>query len=120
MLDVPADNDGIAGAQLAIDDNNTTGRFINQHYSLIDEAFRSDGEVAAASSTSSPTQGASWWSSTSTPRACSRRRRQPRRGASTIFNVGATDDWLRERDCRANVIHVAPTRSMLADAWRNI
>ena len=26
------------------------------------------------------------------------------------------DDRLREQDCRANVIHVAPTRSMLADA----
>jgi ABC transporter substrate binding protein (PQQ-dependent alcohol dehydrogenase system) len=32
-----------------------------------------------------------------------------------LFNAGATDDRLREEDCRANVIHVAPTRSMLAD-----
>ena len=32
-----------------------------------------------------------------------------------FFNAGATDDRLREEDCRANVIHVAPTRSMLAD-----
>ena len=33
-----------------------------------------------------------------------------------FFNVGATDDRLREEDCRANVVHTAPTRSMLADA----
>src|SRR5207245_5391698 len=33
-----------------------------------------------------------------------------------FFNVGAIDDRLREEDCRANVIHTAPTRSMLADA----
>ena len=32
-----------------------------------------------------------------------------------LFNVSATDDSLREEDCRANIIHVAPTRSMLAD-----
>ena len=32
-----------------------------------------------------------------------------------FFNAGATDDRLREEDCRANVIHTAPTRSMLAD-----
>jgi ABC transporter substrate binding protein (PQQ-dependent alcohol dehydrogenase system) len=32
-----------------------------------------------------------------------------------FFNVAATDDRLREEDCRGNVIHVAPTRSMLAD-----
>ncbi|TIT70755.1 MAG: branched-chain amino acid ABC transporter substrate-binding protein, partial [Mesorhizobium sp.] len=33
-----------------------------------------------------------------------------------IFNIGATDDSLREEDCRINVFHIAPTRSMLADA----
>src|SRR5260370_15151763 len=33
-----------------------------------------------------------------------------------LMNACAIDDRLRERDCRANVIHVAPTRSMLADA----
>ena len=37
------------------------------------------------------------------------------RGA-VLFNAAATDDRLREQDCRANVIHVAPARSMLADA----
>src|SRR6516225_7868980 len=35
--------------------------------------------------------------------------------ALLFFNVAATDDRLREGDCRGNVIHVAPTRSMLAD-----
>ena len=34
----------------------------------------------------------------------------------TLFNVAAPDDALREEACRDNVIHVAPTRSMLADA----
>ena len=37
------------------------------------------------------------------------------RGA-VVFNAGASDDRLREEDCRSNVIYVAPTRSMLADA----
>jgi len=32
-----------------------------------------------------------------------------------VFNAGAPDDRLREEDCRANVFHLAPTRSMLAD-----
>ena len=32
-----------------------------------------------------------------------------------FFNAGALSDALREEDCRADVIHVAPTRSMLAD-----
>jgi ABC transporter substrate binding protein (PQQ-dependent alcohol dehydrogenase system) len=33
-----------------------------------------------------------------------------------LINASALDERLREQDCRANVIHVAPTRSMLADA----
>src|SRR5260370_16980517 len=34
----------------------------------------------------------------------------------TLINAFALDERLREQDCRANVFHVAPTRSMLADA----
>src|SRR5229473_2143661 len=34
---------------------------------------------------------------------------------TVLFNAGSIDDRLREEDCRANVIHAAPTRSMLAD-----
>jgi ABC transporter substrate binding protein (PQQ-dependent alcohol dehydrogenase system) len=33
-----------------------------------------------------------------------------------IFNVQAPDDALRQESCRANLIHVAPSRAMLADA----
>jgi len=33
-----------------------------------------------------------------------------------VFNAGATDDSLRNEACRANLVHVAPSRGMLADA----
>src|SRR5262249_16961008 len=32
-----------------------------------------------------------------------------------FFNVAATDDRLRQKDCRGNIIHTAPSRAMLAD-----
>jgi len=32
-----------------------------------------------------------------------------------FFNAAATDDRLRQKDCRANVVHTAPSRAMLAD-----
>jgi ABC transporter substrate binding protein (PQQ-dependent alcohol dehydrogenase system) len=35
---------------------------------------------------------------------------------TVLLNAGSIDDRLREQDCRGNVVHVAPTRSMLADA----
>jgi ABC transporter substrate binding protein (PQQ-dependent alcohol dehydrogenase system) len=34
----------------------------------------------------------------------------------TLFNIQAPDDVLRQENCRDNVIHVAPSRRMLADA----
>jgi ABC transporter substrate binding protein (PQQ-dependent alcohol dehydrogenase system) len=38
-----------------------------------------------------------------------------RNRGTVLFNAGAIDDRLREEDCRANLIHAAPARSMLAD-----
>src|ERR1700720_2727629 len=42
----PADNDGIDGARLAIEDNNTTGKFLNQHFTL-EELRLKDGDDPA-------------------------------------------------------------------------
>ena len=33
-----------------------------------------------------------------------------------FLNIGATDTRLRDKDCRGNVLHVAPSRQMLTDA----
>ena len=35
---------------------------------------------------------------------------------ATLFNVAAPDDALRGAECRADIINVAPSRAMLADA----
>ena len=49
FLDVPPRNDGIAGAKLAIEDNNTTGKFLNQRFLLEDFTIKeTDDPVAAA------------------------------------------------------------------------
>src|SRR5882757_7028190 len=42
LLDYPPDNDGVAGTRLALDDNNTTGKFLNQHF-LLEEVRVKDG-----------------------------------------------------------------------------
>src|ERR1700734_3392825 len=48
LIDVPAANDGLAGAQLATDDDNTTGRFLNQRYTLIEKPVGANDDPAAA------------------------------------------------------------------------
>ena len=47
LLDMPAEDDGLAGARLAIHDNNTTGRFLDQQFAL-EDARTAPGEDAAA------------------------------------------------------------------------
>src|SRR6202790_1081223 len=46
LVEQPAENDGVAGARLAIEDNNTTGRFLNQRFTL-EEVRLKDGDDPA-------------------------------------------------------------------------
>src|SRR5438045_3422796 len=48
LVQTPAKDDGIAGARLAIDDNNTTGRFLSQQFSLDDVPLAGEGNAVAA------------------------------------------------------------------------
>ena len=51
LVEQPAENDGIAGARLAIDDNNTTGRFLNQRFTLEEVRLKEGEDVANAAVT---------------------------------------------------------------------
>lgn len=114
LLDVPAQNDGLAGAQLAMQDNNTTGRFLDQRYGLEDVTLTSRDDPAAALLALAD-KGTSLVIADLSADALLKAADAARARGVLIFNAGAIDDRLREEDCRANVIHVAPTRSMLAD-----
>jgi ABC transporter substrate binding protein (PQQ-dependent alcohol dehydrogenase system) len=123
LLDTPAGNNGLAGARLGIEDNNTTGKFLNQHFEL-QEVRLADKDDPGAAALDLAQAGVSFALIDLPADALLKAADAgPARGL-LLFNVGATDDRLREQDCRADVIHVAPTRSMLADglaqylAWK--
>jgi ABC transporter substrate binding protein (PQQ-dependent alcohol dehydrogenase system) len=115
LTDVPAGNDGLAGAQLAIEDNNTTGRFLNQRYTLI-ETLLGEGDDPVAAMNALADRGASFIVTSLDADRLLKVADAGKAGGETLINASALDERLREQDCRANVIHVAPTRSMLADA----
>ena len=48
LVEQPSDNDGVAGARLAIEDNNTTGKFLNQRFSLEEVRLKEGEDVARA------------------------------------------------------------------------
>src|SRR5215216_4156559 len=50
LIEQPAENNGVAGARLAIEDNNTTGKFLNQHFTLL-ELWLKEGEDVAKAAT---------------------------------------------------------------------
>src|SRR6516162_6531355 len=115
LIEMPAANDGVAGARLAIDDNNTTGTFLNQQFSL--EDVRLVGSADAVAATSALVERGVSLMIVDLPADALLKAADAGAARKLLsFNVGAIDDRLREEDCRANVIHTAPTRSMLADA----
>jgi ABC transporter substrate binding protein (PQQ-dependent alcohol dehydrogenase system) len=115
LLDVPAANDGLAGANLAIDDNNTTGKFLNLRF-VLEETLLKDSDDPAAAVAAIAGRGIALVIADLPAGALLKAADAGRARGILMFNVGAPDDRLREEDCRANVVHTAPTRSMLADA----
>jgi ABC transporter substrate binding protein (PQQ-dependent alcohol dehydrogenase system) len=111
---VPADA-GERGAELAVKDNNTTGRFTKQSFVLkrydlpksadagaLIEQIANDGMGLVLVDASAPTLLA----------LADAARGKP----MLLFNLGASETALREEDCRSNVVHIAPSRAMLTDA----
>ncbi len=114
LVDQPADNDGLAGARLAIDDNNTTGKFLNQRFTLTERRLKDGEDVVAAANALAEKAG---FIVVDLPADQLLKVADALRDRGTLlFNAGAIDERLREADCRGNVIHTAPTRAMLADA----
>jgi ABC transporter substrate binding protein (PQQ-dependent alcohol dehydrogenase system) len=114
ILDRPAEDDAIAGARLAVADNDTTGRFLDQSFTIEDHVLR-PGEDAGAVVAALATRGiflvlVDLPASTLVEIADS-----ARQAGVTLLNIGAADDSLREEECRTNLLHVAPSRAMLAD-----
>ncbi|MCA1434068.1 ABC transporter substrate-binding protein [Bradyrhizobium sp. BRP20] len=114
LAEQPAENDGLAGARLAIEDNNTTGKFTGQRFTLEERRIREGEDVAQAATALAEKNG---FIVADLPADVLLKVADALRDRGTLlFNAGAIDERLRETDCRANVIHTAPTRAMLADA----
>lgn len=114
-LEPPPGDDGLQGARLAIADNNTTGRFTNQRFSLAERVLAADADVAAAAQDLAA-EGVDYVVSTLDGDGLDRLLAGRGAGKLLIFNAGAADDRFRRADCRAFLLHTAPSRAMLADA----
>ncbi len=104
---------GLRGAELAIEDSNSTGRFLKHSYRL--------DSVEAASPSALLEQARALHESglrlfvVNAP-ADSLRQLAAAMPDSLLLNAGSADDSLRTDACAANVLHTLPSRAMLADA----
>ena len=114
LLRMPPPDDGLAGAEMAVKDNDTTGRFLNQRFSLVDTHLTSDADVVAAIGQLAD-KGVSLVVTDLPADALLKAADAGKAHGMLFFNAGSAADRLRQEDCRANVIHTAPSRAMLAD-----
>ncbi len=104
---------GLRGAELAITDSNSTGRFLKHSYvldavtsetsdDLLQQAARQHGDGLRLFVVNAP--------------AATLRQLAEAMPDSLLINAGTADDALRSQNCQVNVLHTLPSRSMLADA----
>ncbi|MCU0954197.1 MAG: ABC transporter substrate-binding protein [Hyphomicrobium sp.] len=115
LLDLPPKDNGLAGARLAVDDNNTTGRFLKQNFAL--ELIESEDPAELIAEAKKRAEGGIGFIISDLDAKPTIELADALKGLdAVIFNVSAPDENIREEDCRANLKHTAPSRTMLADA----
>ena len=113
-LDRPVTDEGIAGARLAIADNAATGRFTGRRFALVERTIPNEGDPAAALR-SLAEEGVRFVVADLDAATLLAAAAAPEARDLLILNGRAPDDALRNEACRENLLHVVPSRAMLAD-----
>ena len=112
--DLAPDDLGFAGAALADEDNGTTGGFLGHTYDTVTVATAPEGADDALEDILADDVRLVVISARGedllrlTDRAAE--------AGAIVMNARAPDVALRDGNCRANLLHIAPSRAMLADA----
>jgi ABC transporter substrate binding protein (PQQ-dependent alcohol dehydrogenase system) len=114
-LDQPPNDDGLQGARLALADNVTTGKFIHQDYHL-EEAAAPDADGVVARFKQLAADGYRNFVTDLPADLLLRVADLPEAKGTILLDATTTDDRLRGADCRPGVMHLLPSRAMLADA----
>jgi ABC transporter substrate binding protein (PQQ-dependent alcohol dehydrogenase system) len=114
-LDQPPQDEGLQGARLGIADNDTTGHFTGQSFTLTEAIVPADGDAAAGLRELAAKGIRLVVTDLAAPELLSVAG-VPEAAGVTFFDAGSMDDRLRGEDCRANILHLLPSRAMLADA----
>ena len=127
-IDPPPTDSGLRGAQLAIADTNTTGQFTNQSFAL-QVMTATDPDSLTKDFSRALAAGRKLFVANLPAALLLKLADTPAAKDAVIIDATSEDDSLRAADCRANMLHIQPSRAMLADAlmeylvtknWRHI
>ncbi len=114
-MDPPPTDTGVRGAELAVADTNTTGRFTGQTFTLQVQSAR-DPAALQADFAKSLAAGHKLFIA-DVPASLLLQLADTKGAAdAVILDATSQDDSLRGKDCRANTLHLLPSRAMLTDA----
>ena len=111
----PAD-EGLAGARLGLEDSNATDRFVGVALALVSAVVAPDGDFVTAVRALIIRDRPTFVAVNAPAADLLALADLPEARGVLLLNINAADTRLREADCRANVLHVAPSRAMLTDA----
>jgi len=108
------DDDGLAGALLAIDDNNTTGKFLKQRFELQPTIVASDNNVVDIVKPILASGAVLMVLNVSETNLLAIAD-LPDAHDDLLFNARNTNNSLRSESCRSNVLHTMASRKMQTD-----
>ncbi|HEY5140050.1 MAG TPA: ABC transporter substrate-binding protein, partial [Methylococcales bacterium] len=114
-LDPFIKNKGLTGAELGINDNNTTGEFTGQQFNLKKFIVPLDANVI--DTFNKELADKFQYVVVNLPAdQVNQLAELPAAKPMLLFDVATMDDALRNEQCRSNVLHMLPSRAMRADA----
>jgi ABC transporter substrate binding protein (PQQ-dependent alcohol dehydrogenase system) len=114
-FDPYAADEGLQGARLGIKDNNTTGQFTRQSFSLTEVQVPADGDPREALKTLIASGIRFVLLDLPADRILELADLAEARDV-LLMNVASPDDRLRAADCRRNLAHLIPSHAMRSDA----
>ncbi len=114
--DPPPTDEGLDGARLGLDDSNASGRFVGVKLALETAVVAPGGDLIGAAKALIARDHPTFIAVNATAADVLALADMPEAKGILFLNVGAQDTRLREGDCRADVLHIAPSRAMLTDA----
>ena len=114
MQTIPTDN-GVAGARLAAQEINVTGKFLGLNYALDVKIVQPDGDIVAEAKKALAAKPAMIVTDLD-PADLLAIADLPEAAGAVLLDARTIDDSTRAENCRQNVFHLLPSRAMRTDA----